>query len=49
MAKIKLTKTVAMSMHYVHTEDEPARDAVELVTSRRLAITGASRPAEATA
>ena len=39
---MKLTghKTVAMFMHYVHTEDKPVRDAAELVASRRLAITG---------
>ena len=48
---MKLTghKTVAMFMHYVHTEDKPVRDAAELVASRRQAITGAQRPAEATA
>ncbi len=42
-------KTVAMFMHYVHTEDKPVRDAAELATSRRQAITGARRtePAEA--
>lgn len=46
---MKLTghKTVAMFMHYVHTEDKPVRDAAELVANRRLAITGSSRPAEA--
>ena len=40
---MKLTghKTVAMFMHYVHTEDKPVRDAAELVASRRQAITGA--------
>ncbi len=38
-----------MFMHYVHTEDKPVRDAAELVASRRQAITGSSRPAEATA
>ncbi len=34
---MKLTghKTVAMFMHYVHTEDKPVRDAAELVASRR--------------
>ena len=36
-------KTVAMFMHYVHTEDKPVRDAAELVASRRQAITGARR------
>ncbi len=48
---MKLTghKTVAMFMHYVHTEDKPVRDAAELVTNRRLAITGASRSMETTA
>jgi len=48
---MKLTghKTVAMFMHYVHTEDKPVRDAAELVANRRRAITGAWRPAEATA
>lgn len=42
---MKLTghKTVAMFMHYVHTEDKPVRDAAELVASRRQAITGARR------
>ncbi|EHF4995444.1 TPA: tyrosine-type recombinase/integrase [Pseudomonas aeruginosa] len=42
-------KTVAMFMHYVHTEDKPVRDAAELVASRRLAITGARQTAEALA
>ena len=44
----KLTghKTVAMFMHYVHTEDKPVRDAAELVANRRLAITGAGRTEE---
>lgn len=48
---IKLTghETVAMFMHYVHTEDKPVRDAAELVANRRLAITGASRSMEVTA
>ncbi|MBP6761545.1 MAG: site-specific integrase, partial [Thauera sp.] len=48
---MKLTghKTVAMFMHYVHTEDKPVRDAAELVANRRLAITGASRSIEVTA
>ena len=47
---MKLTghKTVAMFMHYVHTEDKPVRDAAELVASRRQAITGA-RQAEGVA
>ena len=41
---MKLTdhKTVAMFMHYVHTEDKPVRDAAELAANRRLAITEAS-------
>ena len=42
-------KTVAMFMHYVHTEDKPVRDAAELVAMRRKTITGAQRPAEAVA
>jgi len=48
---MKLTghKTVAMFMHYVHTEDKPVRDAAELVASRRQAITGTRQLAEATA
>jgi len=35
-------KTVAMFMRYVHTEDKPVREAVELVANRRKTITGAS-------
>ncbi|MCY0404119.1 site-specific integrase, partial [Pseudomonas aeruginosa] len=48
---MKLTghKTVAMFMHYVHTEDKPVRDAAELATSRRQAIIGARPLAEAIA
>jgi len=48
---MKLTgrKTVAIFMHYVHTEDKPVQDATELVANRRLAITGASRSMGATA
>ena len=48
---MKLTghKTVAMFMHYVHTEDKPVQDAAELVVNRRLAIAGVSRSMEATA
>lgn len=48
---MKLTghKTVAMFMHYVHTEDKPVRDAAELVASRRQAITGARQLAEVAA
>lgn len=47
-AGMKLTghKTVAMFMHYVHTEDKPVQDVAELVANRRLAITGASRSME---
>ena len=47
----KLTghKTVAMFMHYVHTEDRPVRDAAELVANQRLAITGTSRSMKVTA
>jgi len=47
---MKLTghKTVAMFMHYVHTEDKPVQDAAELVANRRLAITGARRMEEVT-
>lgn len=33
-------KTVAMFMRYVHTEDDPVRQAAELVASRRKTITG---------
>ena len=42
---MKLTghKTVAMFMHYIHTEDKPVRDAAELAASRRQAITGAGQ------
>ena len=45
---MKLTghKTVAMFMHYVHTEDKPVRVAAELVANRRLAITGTLNTAE---
>lgn len=37
---MKLTghKTVAMFMHYVHTEDKPVRDAAELVANRLLSV-----------
>ncbi|HGM4347481.1 TPA: tyrosine-type recombinase/integrase, partial [Pseudomonas aeruginosa] len=42
-------KTVVMFMRYVHTEDDPVREAAELVANRRKAITGAKQPpAEAT-
>ena len=48
---MKLTghNTVAMFMHYVHTEDKPVRDAAELVASRRQAITGTRQSVEAPA
>lgn len=36
-------KTVAMFMRYVHTEDDPVRQAAELVANRRKTITGALR------
>ncbi len=36
-------KTVAMFMHYVHTEDDLVRKAAELVARRRKAITGETR------
>lgn len=42
-------KTVAMFMRYVHTEDDPVRQAVELVANRRKTITGARRAEEAAA
>lgn len=43
-------KTVVMFIRYVHTEDDPVREAAELVANRRKAITGAKQPpAEATA
>ena len=43
-------KTVVMFMRYVHTEEDPVREAAELVANRRKAITGAKQPpAEATA
>ncbi|ERV78219.1 TPA: tyrosine-type recombinase/integrase [Pseudomonas aeruginosa] len=42
-------KTVAMFMRYVHTEDDPVRQAAELVANRRKTITGARRAAEAVA
>ncbi|MBH2534041.1 integrase arm-type DNA-binding domain-containing protein [Serratia marcescens] len=35
-------KTVVMFMRYVHTEDEPVRQAADLVAKRRKTITGAS-------
>ncbi|AYW40810.1 DUF4102 domain-containing protein [Pseudomonas aeruginosa] len=40
-------KTVAMFMRYVHTEDDPVRQAAELVANRRKTITGARRAEEA--
>ena len=44
-------KTVAMFMRYVHTEDDPVRQAAELVATRRQTITKARQrqPQEATA
>ncbi|MEJ5042866.1 tyrosine-type recombinase/integrase [Pseudomonas sp. MYb398] len=43
-------KTVVMFMRYVHTEDDPVREAAELVANRRKTITGAKQPpAETTA
>jgi len=42
-------KTVTMLMRYVHTEDNPVCEAAERVTSRRQAITGASRSTETVA
>ncbi|HBP4632955.1 TPA: DUF4102 domain-containing protein [Pseudomonas aeruginosa] len=36
-------KTVAMFMRYVHTEDDPVRQAAELVANRRKTITGAQQ------
>nr|CAL64801.1 putative site specific recombinase [Pseudomonas extremaustralis 14-3] len=43
-------KTVAILMHYVHTEYKPVRDAAELVANRRQAIRrGSPRPAAPTA
>lgn len=38
-------KTVAMFMRYVHTEDDPVRQAAELVANRRKSVVGA--PSEA--
>lgn len=42
-------KTVAMFMRYVHTEDDPVRQAAELVANRRKTITGARCAEEAAA
>jgi len=42
-------KTVAMFMRYVHTEDDPVRQAAELVANRRKTITGGKRSVEVTA
>ena len=42
-------KTVAMFMRDVHTEDDPVRQAAELVANRRKTITGARRAEEAAA
>jgi integrase len=41
-------KTVTMFMRYIHTEDDPVRQAAELVANRRKTITGAQRAEEAT-
>jgi len=41
-------KTVTMFMRYIHTEDDPVRQAAELVANRRQTITGARKPVEAT-
>lgn len=41
--------TVTMFMRYIHTEDDPVRQAAELVVSRRKTITGARRRKDATA
>lgn len=35
-------KTVTMFMRYIHTEDDPVREAAELVANRRKTITGAT-------
>ena len=42
-------KTVTMFMCYIYTEDDPVRQAAELVANRRKTITGAQRIEEATA
>lgn len=42
-------KTVTMFMRYIHTEDDPVREAAELVANRRKTITGAQRAEEVTA
>ncbi|WP_400564434.1 tyrosine-type recombinase/integrase [Pseudomonas aeruginosa] len=42
-------KTVAMFMRYVHTEDDPVRQAAELVANRRKAIAGRQQSGEASA
>ena len=41
-------KTVTMFMRYIHTEDDPVREAAELVANRRKTITGTLRYKEAT-
>ena len=41
-------KTVTMFMRYIHTEDDPVRQAAELVANRRKTITGAQRAEETT-
>ena len=49
--RVTAHKTVAMFMRYVHTEDDPVRQAAELVATRRQTITKARQrqPQEATA
>jgi integrase len=42
-------KTVTMFMRYVHTEDGPVRDAAELVSARRQAITAERHPSPTSA
>lgn len=42
-------KTVAMFMRYVHTEDDPVRQAAELVANRRKAIADRQQSGEASA
>jgi len=37
-------KTVTMFMRYVHTEDDPVREAAEAVTRRRLSLVGGALP-----
>lgn len=42
-------KTVAMFMRYVHTEDDPVRQAAELVANHRKAIADRQQSGEASA